>query len=440
MIKELLIILVSSSLISNVVLSQFLGLCPFLGVSKKTNTAAGMGTAVIFVITLSSAVTGLIYQYILTPLDLTYLQTIVFILVIAALVQFVEMFLKKYVQGLYQALGVYLPLITTNCAVLGIALTNVQKNYGILYSIVSGFATAAGFLISITILAGIREKMEYNDIPESFKGMPIVMITAGIDISVGSVTALVCMVAANQMENHGASAYTALLMALVIGLLFGLVQGFLVSYLEIQPFIVTLATQLIVYGILLMYIMLNGNNGQPLSGLDKSFKNFVTGSFLKIRGVPIPNYVWYACVVVVFMWFMWNKTTFGKNMFAVGSNPEAANVSGVNVMRTTILVHTLAGCMYGITGFIESARIGSNQANTGLNYECDAIAACVIGGVSFVGGTGKISGVVLGVFLLRIIFVALNFLSINMNMQYVIKGLIILVACAIDMRKYLVRK
>ena len=271
-------------------------------------------------------------------------------------------------------------------------------------------------------------------------GETIVMITAGIDISVGSVTALVCMVAANQMENHGASAYTALLMALVIGLLFGLVQGFLVSYLEIQPFIVTLATQLIVYGILLMYIMLNGNNGQPLSGLDKSFKNFVTGSFLKIRGVPIPNYVWYACVVVVFMWFMWNKTTFGKNMFAVGSNPEAANVSGVNVMRTTILVHTLAGCMYGITGFIESARIGSNQANTGLNYECDAIAACVIGGVSFVGGTGKISGVVLGVFILRIIFVALQFLAVSQNMQYVIKGLIILIACAIDMRKYLVRK
>ena len=144
--------------------------------------------------------------------------------------------------------------------------------------------------------------------------------------------------------------------------------------------------------------------------------------------------------VVVLMWFIWNKTTFGKNMFAVGSNPEAANVSGVNVMRTTILVHMLAGMMYGITGFIESARIGSNTAATGLNYECDAIAACVIGGVSSVGGTGKISGVVMGVFLLRIIFVALNFLSINMNMQYVIKGLIILVACATDMRKYLVRK
>lgn len=186
--------------------------------------------------------------------------------------------------------------------------------------------------------------------------------------------------------------------------------------------------------------MLNGNNGQPLSGLDNSFKTFVTGSKVKVGDVPIPNYVWYALAIIAIMWFVWNKTTFGKNMFAVGSNPEAANVSGVNVMKTTILVHTLAGAMYGLTGFIESARIGSNSAATGLNYECDAIAACVIGGVSFVGGTGKISGVVLGVFLLRIIFSALIFLSINQNWQYVIKGLIILVACAIDMRKYLARK
>lgn len=179
-VRNLLIILISSSLVSNVVLSQFLGLCPFLGVSKKINTAAGMGTAVIFVITLASAVAGLIYKFILTPLNLTYLQTIVFILVIAALVQFVEMFLKKFMPPLYQALGVYLPLITTNCAVLGVALTNVQKNYGILEGIVNGFATAVGFTISIVILAGIREKMEYNDIPESFKGMPIVLITAGL--------------------------------------------------------------------------------------------------------------------------------------------------------------------------------------------------------------------------------------------------------------------
>ena len=180
MVKELLVILISSSLVNNVVLSQFLGLCPFLGVSKKTNTAAGMGAAVIFVITLASAVAGTIYKFILLPFDITYLQTIVFILVIAALVQFVEMFLKKFMPGLYQALGVYLPLITTNCAVLGVALTNVQKNYGILAGIVNGFATAVGFTISIVILAGIREKMAHNDIPESFKGMPIVLVTAGL--------------------------------------------------------------------------------------------------------------------------------------------------------------------------------------------------------------------------------------------------------------------
>lgn len=180
MIKDLLIIMLASSLVNNVVLSQFLGLCPFLGVSRKTETAAGMGAAVIFVITLASAVTGAIYYYVLEPLNVTYLQTIVFILVIAALVQLVEMFLKKFMRGLYQALGVYLPLITTNCAVLGVALVNVQKNYDVLTGIVNGFATAVGFAIAIIILAGIREKMEFNDIPESFKGMPIVLITAGL--------------------------------------------------------------------------------------------------------------------------------------------------------------------------------------------------------------------------------------------------------------------
>lgn len=179
-VKDLLLILVASSLVSNVVLSQFLGLCPFLGVSKKVDTALGMGSAVIFVITIASFVAACIYKFILVPTNLEYLQTIVFILVIAALVQFVEMFLKRYMQGLYQSLGVYLPLITTNCAVLGVALTNVTKGYGILYSVVNGFATAVGFTISIVLLASIREKIEYNDVPEVLKGMPIVLITAGL--------------------------------------------------------------------------------------------------------------------------------------------------------------------------------------------------------------------------------------------------------------------
>ena len=177
---NLLLIAVGAALVDNVVLSQFLGLCPFIGVSKKVDTAAGMGGAVIFVITIASAVTSLIYTFILEKLKITYLQTIVFILVIAALVQFVEMFLKKMVPALYQALGVYLPLITTNCAVLGVALINVQKSYDFLSSVVNGFGTAVGFTISIVIMAGIREKIEYNDVPESFKGTPIVLITAGL--------------------------------------------------------------------------------------------------------------------------------------------------------------------------------------------------------------------------------------------------------------------
>ncbi|MGF0052153.1 electron transport complex protein RnfA [Catenibacterium mitsuokai] len=177
--KTLLLTLISVSLVNNVVLSQFLGLCPFLGVSKKIETAAGMGGAVIFVITIASAVTSLLYR-LLVKFHVEYLETIAFILIIAALVQLVELFLKKYSQGLYQSLSVYLPLITTNCAVLGVALTNVQNHYNFITSVVAGFGTAAGFTISIIILAGIRERIEDNDIPHSFKGAPIVLITAGL--------------------------------------------------------------------------------------------------------------------------------------------------------------------------------------------------------------------------------------------------------------------
>ncbi len=178
--KEMILLLLGASLINNVVLSQFLGLCPFLGVSRKTDTALGMGAAVIFVITVSSFITGLLYELVLEPLGLIYLQTIVFILVIAALVQLVEMILRKKIPALYKSLGVYLPLITTNCAVLGVALTNVQKEYDLLTGVVNGFGTAVGFTVAIVILAGIREKLEDNDIPESFKGMPIVLVTAGL--------------------------------------------------------------------------------------------------------------------------------------------------------------------------------------------------------------------------------------------------------------------
>lgn len=182
---KLLLIAVAYAIVNNVVLSQFLGICPFLGVSKKTETAAGMGGAVIFVITIATIVTQIIYRGVLNNsflqskgIDLTYLQTIVFILVIAALVQFVEMFLKKKMPALYQSLGVYLPLITTNCAVLGVALNSVTKGYSFIESVVYGIATAVGFFIAIVLMAGIREKIEYNDIPKTFQGTAIVLVTA----------------------------------------------------------------------------------------------------------------------------------------------------------------------------------------------------------------------------------------------------------------------
>ncbi len=176
----MLLLLLTTALVNNVVLSQFLGLCPFLGVSKQLKTAAGMGLAVMCVVTLSSAITSLLYTGVLLPLHLEYMNTIAFILVIAALVQLVEMTLKRYSRPLYAALGVYLPLITTNCAVLGVALQNVQQENGFLTSVANGFGTSLGFLIAIVVMAGLREKIANNDVPESFKGMPITLLTAGL--------------------------------------------------------------------------------------------------------------------------------------------------------------------------------------------------------------------------------------------------------------------
>ena len=178
MVKPLFLVLLTTALINNVVLSQFLGICPFLGVSKNVKTAAGMGGAVIFVITIASAVTNLLYTGVIQKLGIEYLNTIIFILVIAALVQFIELFLKRFVPKLHEALGVYLPLITTNCAVLGVALTNVQEGNNFITAVVTGFGTACGFAVAIIILAGIREKTEHNDIPKAFQGTPAVLLTA----------------------------------------------------------------------------------------------------------------------------------------------------------------------------------------------------------------------------------------------------------------------
>ena len=296
-----------------------------------------------------------------------------------------------------------------------------------------------------------------NIISLSAASLPIALgiagciILMGTDLSAGRIVGVTACVAASllQASSYGGKMFPSLpkiplfvvfIAVVAIGAAVGFVNGFCTAKFKLHPFIVTLATQLITYGLLLIYLMQGTNNGQSISGLDQRYTDFISGSLLKIGGVAVPNYVFYSLIITAVMWFIWNKTVFGKNMFAVGSNPDAANVSGVNVSKTIILVFVLAGIMYAITGFIEAARIGSNSASTGLNYELDAIAACVIGGVSFVGGIGKIRGVIMGVLLLRIIFVGLTFLGIDSNMQYVIKGLIILVACAIDMRKYLARK
>lgn len=277
------------------------------------------------------------------------------------------------------------------------------------------------------------------------------IVLTGTDISAGRAVGLTACIAASLLQSAGYAAKifpaleplpiaVVILAVVLVGALIGLINGFFVAKFKLHPFIVTLSTQLILYGAVLLYLQIGTNNGQTLSGLDPSYLEFITGSLFRIGGISIPKYVLYAIFITVIMWVIWNKTTFGKNMFAVGSNEEAANVSGVNVFLTVIGVFVLAGIMYSITGFIEGARIGSSASYTGLNYESDAIAACVIGGVSFVGGTGKIGGIVIGVLLLQIIFVGLNFLSVDQNLLYIIKGLIILLACAIDMRKYLARR
>lgn len=279
------------------------------------------------------------------------------------------------------------------------------------------------------------------------------IVLTGTDLSAGRAVGITACVAASLLQATDAANKMwpnigtlpiplVILIVVAIGAAIGAFNGFFVAKFKLHPFIVTLATQLILYTILLLYVQQGNNKGMAISGLSAEYRNFVVGNppLLSFGNIQIPNYVIYAVLLTILMWFIWNKTTFGKNMFALGANEEAARVSGVNVFATTVAVFALAGAMYGWAGFVESARIASNTANTGVNYELDAIAACVIGGVSFVGGIGKISGIVIGVIMLRLIFVALPLVGMDQNLQYAIKGGIILFACALDMRKYLVKK
>lgn len=230
-----------------------------------------------------------------------------------------------------------------------------------------------------------------------------------------------------------------LLIAIAIGVIFALINGFGVAKLKLHAFIITLGTQLIAYGMALIYIDRPPLGAQPIAGLDDRYVSLVKGAF-KIGTVEIPYLIVYAAVIAIIMAFIWNKTTLGKNMFAIGGNPEAAAVSGVNITKNIMLVYLISGILYGIAGFLEVARIGSATSITGQNYELDAIAACVIGGVSFSGGVGTIPGVLIGVIILQFINYGLNFIGVNPYFQIIIKGLIIIVSVSIDVRKNIVRK
>ena len=282
-------------------------------------------------------------------------------------------------------------------------------------------------------------------------GVAGIIVLTGTDLSAGRCLGLCACICASLLQSNAvvnkmfpALGYSpwlilpALLLVMLVGGLVGGFNGFMVSKFKLHPFIVTLGTQLILYGGVMWYVSLGQNNSAPIAGLDPSYTRLVTGG-INIGGVQLPNYLWIAVVVTVIMWIVWNKTVLGKNMFAVGTNSEAAAVSGVSVARTIISVFVLAGVLYGVSAFVECARVSSNSTATGVNYELDAIAACVIGGVSFMGGVGKIRGVMLGVFLLQLVNAGLVFLNFEPAIMTVIKGAIILVACALDMRKHIAK-
>ncbi len=281
------------------------------------------------------------------------------------------------------------------------------------------------------------------------------IVLAGTDLSIGRVLGLSAAVTASLVQSttyvsrmfptivspvSGWMLLIPLFSSIAVAVLFSMINGFGVAKLHLHAFIVTLGTQLIAYGANCLYIESQpSGTAQALSTFDQGFLNIAAGAF-NIGSVRIPVVVVYFLVLAVITWVIWNKTTLGKNMFAVGGNTEAAAVSGVNVAKTIMLVYLMAGVLYGISSFLEAARITSVGANTGLNYETDAISAVVVGGVSFSGGVGTIQGVVTGAIILQAIVYALQFLGVNPYIQFIIRGLIIILAVSIDVRKYIVKK
>lgn len=274
-------------------------------------------------------------------------------------------------------------------------------------------------------------------------GVGGIIILQGTDLSLGRMVGFAAVVAGSLLQRPDYAnrfypdmvqlpLFVPLLASIFICAIFSGINGFVVAKFKIHPFLATMGMMISLYGILSIYFASGAPGPQPIGGFDDRYTNLVIGSTL-----GVPNIVLIAAIISVMIWVLWNKTTFGKNMYAVGGNPEAAKVSGVNVMTTFLLVYILAGVMYGIGGFLEAARIGSANNGTGTGYELDAIAACVVGGISFSGGVGKVSGAIVGVLMFTIISYGMTFIGMDQYFQYIIKGVIIVAAVSLDTKKYL---
>ncbi len=281
-------------------------------------------------------------------------------------------------------------------------------------------------------------------------GVGSIIIAKGTDLSLGRQVGLAAVVAASllQAPDYAYRMYPNLqplpifvpiLFVMLITGFFSFLNGWIVAKLKVDPFIATLGMMVIVYGVTSTYFDRPPYGAQPVGGLDERFTGFAQGA-INIGSFSLPYLIIYAAIVIGIMWILWNKTKFGKNIFAIGGNQEAAVVSGVNVVKYLLMVYTLAGLLYGLGGALEAARIGSATNNTGNMYELDAISACIVGGLSFSGGIGTISGIVIGVLIFQVIAYGLSFIGVNPYLQFIIKGLIIVIAVAIDNRKHLKKK
>ena len=279
-------------------------------------------------------------------------------------------------------------------------------------------------------------------------GVAGIIVTQGTDLSVGRQVGLAAVLSATLLQasdnvnkvfpSLGEIPIVGVIIAVcAVGALIGLVNGLIVAYLKVTPFITTLGTMIIVYGINSLYY--DSVGASPIAGFDQRFSEFTQG-FIRFGDFRLSYLTFYAAIAIIFVWILWNKTVFGKNLFAVGGNPEAAKVSGVNVPLTLLKIYALSGVFYAFGGMLEAGRIGSATNNLGFMYELDAIAACVVGGVSFAGGVGSVAGVVTGVLIFTVINYGMTYIGVSPYWQYIIKGGIIIFAVALDSMKYADKK